>query len=83
MDTINSLLGNKFSKNCEKFSLKDKAHLRNLIQELEKKMAKQKRKLGKEAKEKKKLNQEYKQALGLLNQLNEAKAEDQRISELK
>ena len=72
MDTINSLLGHKFSKNCEKFSLKDKAHLRNLIQELDKKITKQKRKLGKEAKEKKKLNRAYNEAIELLNQLNEA-----------
>lgn len=56
VDTVNSLLANKFSKNCEKFSLRDKAHIRNMIQQLDKKIAKQRQKMSKEAKQSKKLD---------------------------
>lgn len=35
VDAINTILTNKYGQDCSKFSLRDKAHIRNLISELD------------------------------------------------
>lgn len=70
IDTVNSLLGAKFRKNCEKFSLRDKAHIRNLIKSIDSQRRKQLKKMKSEAKESKALSKEYNQAIQNLQELD-------------
>lgn len=43
VDAVTSLLTSKYNFDCNKFSLKDKAHIRNLIRELEAEASEKKR----------------------------------------
>ena len=53
VDTVNSLLAGKFKRNCEKFSLRDKAHIKQMIRDIESKLKSNKKEFQKCQKESK------------------------------
>ena len=82
IDTINSLLGAQFRANCEKFSLKDKAHIRNMLKEIDGHYARQMAKIKEEAKESKLLSKEYNQIVKKLQEIDNNQLEMQQVSSI-